>query len=340
VARRFGTPSSRRRASSEREDQASARLARIAVLRPIANTRRVVVKAHYVKLTEGGAKAAALHLRYIERDGVERDGSKGVLYGPEGPVRRETFEQPRLQERHLFRLIVSPEDGDQLDMTAYVRSFMGRVEKDLGRKLEWTAVNHHDTDHPHAHIVLRGVDRAGRELRLDRSYISNGLRWRAQELATEELGPRPKRALEQARQREITQERFTSLDRELERRATDSRVDVASVHGRSRPLLVARLEQLEHFGLAERTSAASWTLRPGWQKRLRDLGIRGDIVKQMHVAMSGDPSRYRVVRPGEPVSPEGEEPPRPIARTERPAVDVTSLSDSSPWRDRGVGGCR
>jgi len=73
-------------------------------------------KAHVQRLTARGAQAAALHLRYIERDGVEKDGSKGVLYDADGSVRRETFEQPRLGESHQFRLIVSPEDAAQLDL--------------------------------------------------------------------------------------------------------------------------------------------------------------------------------------------------------------------------------
>jgi type IV secretory pathway VirD2 relaxase len=96
----------------------------------------VVIKARVVRLTAYGAKAAALHLRYIERDGVEKDGSKGVLYGPDGAVERKTFEEPRPREKHQFRLIVSPEDAGELDLTAYVRRLMTRVEQDLGRKVE------------------------------------------------------------------------------------------------------------------------------------------------------------------------------------------------------------
>jgi type IV secretory pathway VirD2 relaxase len=65
------------------------------------DARRVVIKARVVRLTASGAKAAAMHLRYIERDGVEKDGSKGVLYGPDGAVRRWTFEEPRPREPHL-----------------------------------------------------------------------------------------------------------------------------------------------------------------------------------------------------------------------------------------------
>src|ERR1019366_234225 len=61
----------------------------------------------------------------------------------------------------------------------YVRRLMGTLERDIGRKVEWAAVNHYDTSHPQARIVVRGVDRDGRELRIDRGYILPGMRWRA-----------------------------------------------------------------------------------------------------------------------------------------------------------------
>jgi type IV secretory pathway VirD2 relaxase len=278
---------------------------RVAVRAPAKDARRVVVKAHYVRMTTSGANAARLHLRYIERDGVEKDGSKGVLYSADGPARALTFEQPRVGEQHQFRLILSPEDARELDLTDYVRRLMASVEKDLGRRLEWAAVNHHDTAHPHAHIVLRGVDRDGLEVRLDRGYISNGLRWRAQELATEELGPRLERDIHRAHAKEVTQDRFTSLDRELERRAKDNQVEARSRSPRiDESTLIARLEHLRTLRLAERVGPTAWTLTPGWQDELRELGSRGDIIRQMHRAVSGDPSRYRIVRPGQPLEPD------------------------------------
>ena len=281
-----------------------ARLPPTAGFGPRQSARRVVVKAHVHKLGGHGAQAAARHLRYIERDGVEKDGSRGVLYGPEGPAARETFEQPRLSERHQFRFIVSPEDARDLDLTDYVRELMKRVEVDLGRSLEWAAVNHHDTDHPHAHVVVRGVCREGRQLRMDRAYIARGLRWTAQELATERLGPRLEVEIRRTREREVTQERFTSLDREIEQAATERRVDAKSLAerrgGPEAALLVRRLRQLEGLGLADRVAPSGWGLAEDWQRRLRELGERGDILKQMHRALhGGDPERFHVVRPGQ-----------------------------------------
>jgi type IV secretory pathway VirD2 relaxase len=272
-----------------------------------ARARRVVVKAHLLRMGPTAAKAAALHVRYIERDGVEKDGSKGKLYDAQGIVRARVFEQPRPGEKHQFRFIVSPEDGSELDLTVYVRRLMATLERDLGRNVEWAAVNHFDTSHPHAHIVVRGIDRDGRELRIDRAYISGGMRWRAQELATEELGPRPERDVRRAQESEVTQQRFTTLDRELERRGPDHIVE-ARTRARSgridESLLIARLEHLEGLRLAERVSRNSWRLVEGWQKRLRDHGSRGDILQQIHAAVRGDPSRYDAVRPGEALPPE------------------------------------
>ena len=142
---------------------------RVAVRAPTALSRRAVLKARVVQMKGSGLKGAALHLRYIQREGVERDGTKGHLYGPDGPVNSDAFEQPLAGEKHQFRFILSPEDGDQLDMPSYVRRFMAQVDRDLGRRLDWAAVNHHDTDNPHAHIVIRGVDRNGLPVRFDRA---------------------------------------------------------------------------------------------------------------------------------------------------------------------------
>ena len=158
---------------------AHATLSRIAVDPALGRARRVTVKARVVKNTAYSAKAAALHLAYVERDGVEKDGTKGMLYGSEGAVDRKAFAEPRAGEKHQFRLIVSPEEAQDLDLTDYVRRYVARIERDLGRKLEWAAVNHFDTGHPHAHIVVRGIDYDGGEVRLDRSYVSHGLRARA-----------------------------------------------------------------------------------------------------------------------------------------------------------------
>lgn len=174
---RMGGPGSRGRVAKPRRG-------RIAVKPPHVASRRCVVKGRYVPLNAHGMKAARLHLAYLERDGVERDGAPGRLYGSDENFRAEEFRAPLENEPRQFRFIVSPEDGDGLDLKDFARQFMGQVEKDTGRRLIWAAVNHHNTDNPHVHIVIRGVDRDGDELRIDGRYIGREMRWRAQEILT------------------------------------------------------------------------------------------------------------------------------------------------------------
>ncbi|HXS25743.1 MAG TPA: DUF3363 domain-containing protein, partial [Gemmatimonadales bacterium] len=241
--------------------------------------------------------AARRHLDYIVREGVEPDGSKGKLFG-EGEDVQEALHAELEGEKHQFRLIVSPEDRG-IDLRSFTRALMRQVQIDLGRDLIWGAVQHHDTDNPHSHLVIRGVDRQGREVRMDRDYISNVIRWRAQAIATNELGPRSDYAIRRQRDREVEQERFTSLDRELERRSNGT-VSLSALKGLpsdQRARLVGRLRVLEQLALARRRSPGTWALVDGWQQSLRGLSERGDIVKRMHAATAGKglTSRYRVI---------------------------------------------
>ena len=63
------------------------------------------------------------------------------------------------------------------------------MEADLGTKLDWVAVDHFNTGHPHSHVVIRGKDETGKDLIIAQDYITDGIRLRAQGLATLELGP-------------------------------------------------------------------------------------------------------------------------------------------------------
>lgn len=130
------------------------------------------------------------------------------------------------------------------------------AERDLETKLDWVAVNHYDTDHPHVHIVLRGQANDGRDLIIARNYITHGFRKRAEERATLELGPRRDIDIAKARFRETTQERFTSIDRELLQAAHNGVVAINKPDGAfaafRAKLLRARLRTLENMNLAER----------------------------------------------------------------------------------------
>lgn len=257
-------------------------------------SRRVVVKARLVVHAQAAPGSTGAHLRYIQRDSVTREGEPGQAYSATRETADvEAFEARVEDDRHEFRFIISPEDATEIaDLNSYTRDLMARMEADLGSKLDWVAVDHWDTDNPHTHVVLRGVDEAGRDLVIARDYISHGLRGRASELATDLLGPQTELEMRERMTREVGQERWTGLDRQLAERARDGVVDLRDIpivadQGFKRGLLVGRLQVLEQLGLAEPQATARWTIAPEAEPTLRAMGERGDIIRTMQRAMAG-----------------------------------------------------
>ncbi|HFX2047105.1 TPA: relaxase/mobilization nuclease domain-containing protein [Pseudomonas aeruginosa] len=271
-----------------------------------ANSRRVTIKTRLVNLAKAGARSTSTHLRYIEREGVGRDGEPGKAYGPTtDEADLAAFEECGREDRHQFRFIVSPEDAEQLDdLRTYTRHLIARMEADLGTRLEWVAVDHWNTDNPHTHVVLRGKDDTGKDLIISRDYISQGMRERASELATEWLGPRTELEIQRGMQREVEQERWTGLDRTLQREAVDGLVRTEQLEieprlKRQRLLLIGRLQRLQCMGLATEMQTGVWTVHAEAESTLRAMGERGDIIRTMQRAMSGQQRELAVFQPGE-----------------------------------------
>ncbi|NIE82619.1 MULTISPECIES: relaxase/mobilization nuclease and DUF3363 domain-containing protein [unclassified Burkholderia] len=268
--------------------------------------RRVTIKARLVNLAKAGPRSTAAHLRYIEREGVDRQGGPGHAYGPAtDEADTKAFEERGREDRHQFRFIVSPEDAEQLDdLRTYTRHLMARMEADLGTRLEWVAVDHWNTDNPHTHVVLRGKDDTGKDLIISRDYIAEGMRHRASELATEWLGPRTELEIQRAMQREVDQERWTGLDRTLQREAGDDglvRVERFAEPRlqRQRQVLIGRLQHLQRMGLASEPQPGVWAVHADAEPTLRAMGERGDIIRTMQRAMSGQQRELAVFQPGE-----------------------------------------
>lgn len=250
--------------------------------------RRVIIKTRLVNLRRAGARSVEKHLHYIEREGVTREGGRGQLYGPDTELADgAAFERRCRDDRHQFRFILSADDALELeDLKTFVRAHMAQVQRDLGTKLDWVAVDHWDTDNPHTHLVLRGKDDRGADLVIARDYIAFGMRNRAVEIATRWLGRRSEREIAQGLEREMRAQRWTELDQALLREMRDGRVDLRAVPGelgrrRRRAVLVGRLQYLAELGLAEKHRGAQWMLRPEAERTLRSLGSRGDIVRTL-----------------------------------------------------------
>jgi type IV secretory pathway VirD2 relaxase len=253
-------------------------------------SRRVIVKARYTRIAGGDLGAARAHLKYIVRDGVTREGAPGRLYGSASDdMDAGAFLARSEKDPHQFRFVVSADEGAQLtDLKPFIRDLVSQMEHDLDTKLDWVAVDHFNTGHPHTHIVIRGRDQDGGDLVMARDYISHGVRARAQSLITLELGPETELERRQKLFNEIGQERLTRLDRTLMARAKD-RILVVSSAEESDPvqqsLRVGRLKTLERLGLARERRQGVWELDAGTDTKLRQLGERQDKFKMMQRAL-------------------------------------------------------
>jgi type IV secretory pathway VirD2 relaxase len=268
--------------------------------------RRVTVKARIVKLNPqrgaargrqfASAKAVDAHLRYLERDGVNRDGEKGQVYSAERDADdgRAFFDRGR-DDRHQFRFIVSAEEGVELtDLRETTRDLMKAMEADLRTKLDWIAVDHHNTGHPHTHILVRGVMDDGRILNIAGDYIAHGIRERASEIVTLEPERQTEQEVSRQLEREVDAERFTRLDRLLiaEQAASNEFADLRpdrdmpETARQNRALLIARARKLESMGLATEVEVGRWSISAQAEPTLREMGERGDIIKAMHRALA------------------------------------------------------
>lgn len=254
--------------------------------------RRVTVMARIVRHKGVQFRSAPLgrHIAYLERDGVTRDGRDASMFDAGSDAADRTAFAARCEDdRHHFRLIVSPEDAAELeDLRRFTRELMKQMERDLGTSLDWVAVDHWNTDNPHVHVLVRGVAADGTDLVIDRTYVAEGIRGRASEIATLELGPRTERDIEKAQAREVKADRWTGLDAELAARGretgvVDLRPDRAAADADRH--LRGRAARLEAMGLATKLGPGLFVLDLDAETSLRKIGERGDIIKTMHREM-------------------------------------------------------
>jgi len=209
---------------------------------------------------------------------------------------------------------VSPEFGDRVDLSRLTRDLITQMEKDLDTDLEWVAAEHHNTEHPHVHVVIRGVRDSGETLRLSREFVQQGIRSMASDLCTRQLGYRTELDGPEAERREVNEKRFTLIDRRLLKDAQGFSPDVGarfftvsrnpaqtglSDMARSRTRHdVARLAVLRQMGLAESTGPNSWRVRRDFKQILRAMQRTSDSQRTLAahgVLMSDERLRIEVL---------------------------------------------
>jgi hypothetical protein len=247
--------------------------------------QRCAVRVMYSKnVTQGQWKA---HGRYIGRESATqgRVGEAGFDAVAQGVNIAACLDQwQSAGDERLWKLIVSPEFGNRINLLQLTRDLMKRMTRDLGTHLEWVAVAHFNTDNPHLHIALRGARDDGHPLRLGSDYVKYGIRRIAEDLCTRQLGYRTQSDVSEARRREVSQQRFTSLDRAI---AQDRLKDGPSSHftvfrnsvQRNNQYVVARLRTLQEMQLAAATGPDQWIVRRDFETVLRAMQRIGDRQK-------------------------------------------------------------
>jgi type IV secretory pathway VirD2 relaxase len=248
--------------------------------------RRSVVKASFRR--NRGKGAWVRHARYLARERAqhEHDRGRGFDARSEGLDMAATVREWERADEVMWSFIVSPEDAARMNLRGHTRDMVAAVERDLGTGLEWIAIDHHNTDDAHVHLLIRGVREDGKVLVLDRDYVSRGIREISRELAERELGPRDEREYLRTRGRSIEREYWTEIDRALERKADPDRTvsyrhfqpytDGAQVKAQQE---MERLAYLQKLGLARAIDDRTWWLAPEHESELRKRQRDRDIIK-------------------------------------------------------------
>ncbi|HEX8902910.1 DUF3363 domain-containing protein [Vitreimonas sp.] len=268
--------------------------------RPLASDprQRAVVKVSFRKHAAGGGSGGGkllAHASYLERDGAAREGEQGRFYDrcdDEVDSAHDRLRDWAVNDKRHFRVMLAPESGARLieqdgDLKDYTRDVMARMERDLGVQLDWVAVDHHNTDNPHAHVIIRGVRRDGVELVLPREYVAHGLREAARDVATERLGERSIADERLRLDREVEARGFNRLDRAIEQALSEKREVLVQRLGRERNAafanaMKARAQELARLGLAKEVRRNVLRFERDWKERLeasRPLDVRRELAR-------------------------------------------------------------
>lgn len=286
--------------------------------------QRAVVKVHYFNHAGGGAAGLKAHTRYVARDAATRDDPSNLEQAPgeaSPETRREAEQKAKAHAAYLsrgdgaspfydgaadgvdgaaraeawaksdkrhFRVILSAENAGKLgDLPAYVREVMTRAGAAIGTQLQWIAVDHHDTDNPHTHIVIRGRRANGQDLVLPKDFVKHGFREIARDAATEWLGPRSRADERLALDREVIKQAPTRLDRMIAAQLPENRtVRIAKLEAPNGDpsttlALKARARELHRMGLAQEVKRNVLAFEPLWRDKLQAMELHLDIRKRI-----------------------------------------------------------
>lgn len=269
-------------------------------------SRRVIVKAKIVKnMDHSFRERLREHLKYIVRNDAGLHGNKPeILSSHQEYIQIKNIEKKFSEAPHNFRFIVSPEDGEKIDLKDFTMSLINSIEKDLQTKLDWVAAIHQDTNDPHIHLLVNGKDQDGQRLLMTRDYISNGIRNRASETINKKLGLRDLDEIIKNLSIELNSDKKISIDEIIKKNIVDEqfclkRIDPETLQEIPASLYERRLAHIENRGLAKRDGDQSWQIKKDYGESLIAIYRTRTIIDRLSSTLDVDKDSCTTIRPSD-----------------------------------------
>ena len=220
--------------------------------------QKCVTKMQY---SNSGAAHKVQLEKYLVREGTDIDGSCAKLYGTD----IEEYQQNMVDRN--FRIFLSPQ-SDNVDLKDLSENFIKKLEQQTGYSFYWQGANHYNTAHPHAHLLINGVDKNGKEVNIPRDVVKTFMREYARDICTSQIGHRTKAEIALEKSKEPEALRFTRIDDSVKNHCTDSfTINPRHIHA-NRERVLTRLENLQKMGLCTYEKGI-YKLDMQWEESLR-----------------------------------------------------------------------
>jgi len=266
------------------------------------HSRRVIVKARYVKNSGDGFKEKIrAHLDYITRNEAGLNSEKPELFSQdEESLTLKDIATKFEDSPHNFRFIISPEDGDKIDLKTFTIDLVKTIENDLKTKIKWVASCHYDTNEPHVHLVINGKDEFGNKLLMTKDYISRGIRNRAAEKITHKLGLRNIEDIKNGLNIDVNRNSKSYLDEVIKTNVIDGYIKVSNImindiDKNIDDLLSRRLAHLQNYDLAKHEGNNKWKVKKEYLKDLYQINRISSIIEKMSTNLKVEKSRCEVI---------------------------------------------
>jgi hypothetical protein len=226
--------------------------------------------------------------KYLTREGAGRDGKDPELFGTD----LEEYKKNMVGKN--FRIFLSPESLD-VDTELLAKEFIKKLEKQTGYRFYWQGACHYNTAHPHAHLLINGVDQLGREVNIPRDIVKTFMRETARELCTAQIGLRTQKDLDLEKERELSAHRFTKLDNYIHEISGGSGELSISVikRNKEKKRILARLETLRKLNLCAYENNG-YHLKSNWQEDLKTNSRYNTFLRAREELQYADPSALKV----------------------------------------------